>query len=54
MVQLFRNRYTSFGCIGSQTYEVDKKQTENFRSVLELIRLMDSAMRSMEGCGLAV
>lgn len=31
----------------------EKKQEQSFRSVLELIYLMDSALRTMEGCGAA-
>jgi len=31
----------------------ERRQEQSFRSVLELIHLMDSALRSMEGCGAA-
>lgn len=47
---LFRQHTSWQGVVRWQ----EGKLEQSFRSVLELIRLMDSAMRSLEGSGLAV
>lgn len=49
IVILFRQHTSWQGVVRWQ----ERKQEQSFRSVLELIRLMDSAMRGVEECALA-